>query len=502
VSEILVNLGAGFVNALQPLNFLMIVVGLVVGIVAGALPGVTMLNSIVLVLPFTYLMGIVPALLLMIGVYCGGVFGGSITGILFNIPGDPMNVPTTWEGYRLSRKGQTQYALGLAIMSSAFGGLVSALFLAFFAPPFARFALGFSTVEFFSVVLFGLASVSVLGQSSMATALISLFAGMFLGTIGTEAQYGVERFTFGVPFFRTGVDFVTVLIGLFAIGEVLDQLVTTGEGAVAPRAPGPTIPKLPLLALWPLRGPLARGTAVGIAVGGLAGAGATVSSFVSYGLEKQLSREPELFGTGHAGGLVASESSVNGSTGGAMIHLLTLGIPGSAATAVMMGAFLIHGIQPGPLLFTRQPEQVYTIFAGMILANILMIALGFLAALCFATLMKVPAPILNTFIVVFCFLGAYALRNDMADVWLTMLFGVLGYVMRRYDLPIPPMVMGIILGPMAEQYFLTSMVSHQNDLTVFVTRPVSAVALGCAVLLLGWAVVKHARSRRRAVTTA
>ncbi|MBI4246808.1 MAG: tripartite tricarboxylate transporter permease [Candidatus Rokubacteria bacterium] len=470
----------------------MMVLGLVVGIVAGALPGVTMLNAIVLVLPFTYFMGIVPALLLMIGIYCGGVFGGSITGILFNIPGDPMNVPTTWEGYQLTRRGQTRYALGLAIMSSAFGGLVSALFLAFLAPPFAKFALGFSTVEFFSVVIFGLASVSVLGQTSMASALISLFAGMFLGTIGTEAQYGVERFTFGVPFLRTGVDFVTVLIGLFAIGEVLDQMVRKEpEPAVA--GSGRAIPRLPVLDLWPLRWPLLRGTGVGIVVGGLAGAGATVSSFVSYGLEKQVSKEPQRFGTGHPGGLVASESSVNGSTGGAMIHLLTLGIPGSAATAVMMGAFLIHGLQPGPLLFTRQPLEVYTVIAGMILVNILMIALGFVAALGFALLMKVPAPILNTFIVVFCFIGGYALRNDMADVWLTMLFGILGFFMRRYDLPIPPMVMGIILGPMAEQYFLTSMVSHGNDLTVFVTRPISGALLTFAALMLAWAAARNLR---------
>lgn len=493
--EILGHLGGGLLNALQPVNFLLMTLGLAIGIVAGALPGITMLNAIVLVLPFTYLMGIVPALLLMIGVYCGGVFGGSITGILFNIPGDPMNVPTTWEGYRMSRKGQTRYALGLAIMSSAVGGLASALFLAFFAPPFAKIALGFSTVEFFSVVVFGLASVSVLGQSSMSASLVSLFAGMFLGTIGTEAQYGAERFVFGVPFLKTGVDFVTVLIGLFAIGEVLDQLATTGPAPEPAGGNTTAIPRLPLRDLWPLRWPLARGTAVGITVGGLAGAGATVSSFVSYGLEKQVSKEPELFGTGHAGGLVASEASVNGSTGGAMIHLLTLGIPGSAATAVMMGAFLIHGIQPGPLLFTRQTAEVYTIIAGMLLANIVMIGLGFLAALSFATLMKVPAPILNTFIVVFCFLGAYALRNDMADVWLTMLFGILGFFMRRWDLPIPPLVMGVILGPMAEQYFLTSMVSNANDVTVFVTRPVSAVILGLSALMVLWPIWK---ARRRA----
>ena len=324
--DILANLAIGFANVLQPVNFLMIVLGLLIGIIAGALPGITMINSIVLVLPFTYVMGIVPAVLLMIGVYCGGVFGGSITGILFNIPGDPMNVPTTWEGYRLNRQGKTQYALGLAIMSSAFGGLVSALCLAFFAPPFAKFALGFSTVEFFSVVVFGLASVSVLGSSSMTAALISLFVGMFLGTIGTEAQYGVERFTFGIPFLITGVDFVAVLIGLFAIGEVIEQLVAVDAAPVPDASVKGAVPRLPLLDLWPLRWSLIRGTAVGLAVGGLAGAGATVSSFVSYGLEKQVSKTPELFGKGHEGGLVASESSVNGSTGGAMVHLLCLGV--------------------------------------------------------------------------------------------------------------------------------------------------------------------------------
>ncbi|HYE92718.1 MAG TPA: tripartite tricarboxylate transporter permease, partial [Terriglobales bacterium] len=419
---------------------------------------------------------------------------GSITAILFNIPGDPMNVPTAWEGYAMNRRGEGQYALGLAIVASAVGGLVSALFLAFLAPPFAKIALGFSTVEFFAVVVFGLASVSVLGQHSMAAAFVSLFAGAFLGTVGTEAQYGVERFVFGVPFLRTGVDFVTVLIGLFAIGEVLDQLTTGAAPPVADRGPR-TVPRLPLRALWALRGPLTRGTAVGIGVGGLAGAGATVSAFVAYGLEKQVTKEPELFGRGHPGGLVAAESANNGSTGGAMIHLLTLGIPGSAATAVMMGAFLIHGIQPGPLLFTSRPEQVYTIVAGMILANVLMIALGFVAALSFATLMKVPAPILNAFIVVFCFVGAFALRNDMADVWLTMLFGIAGFFMRRWDLPIPPLVMGIILGPMAESYFLTTMVAHGNDLTVFVTRPVSAVVLALSAAMLLWPIVRNVRRR-------
>ena len=498
--ETLGYLAAGLAASLQPLNFLMILTGLAIGIVAGALPGITMLNSIVLVLPFTYLMGIVPSLLLMTSIYIGGVFGGSITGILFNIPGDPMNVPTTWEGYQLNKKGQVRLALGMAIMASAIGGFLSALILTFASPPFAKVALTFSTVEYFAVVVLGLASVVVIGQVSVAGALMSLFAGMFLGTVGTEAQYGITRFAFGIKFLDTGIDFVTVLIGLFAIGEVLDQLSGSkggaGGDAAAPSTSRARLPSPRLL--WSLRGSLVRGLGTGVVIGAIPGAGATVASFVSYGLEKQVSKEPERFGTGVLEGLTASETSVNASTGGAMIPLLTLGIPGSGATAVMMGAFLLHGVQPGPLLFAQSPHEVYTIFVGMLLANLIMIGMGLLAARSFAQLMKVPEPILAAFIITFCFLGAYALRNDMSDVWVTMLFGVLGFFMRRYNLPIPPLILGIILGPLAEQYFLTSMVSHGNDVTVFLTRPVSAAVLLTSAGLLLWPALRWRFGRRRA----
>lgn len=499
--ETLANLGTGLAASLEPLNFLMILAGLAIGIVAGALPGITMLNAIVLVLPFTYLMGIVPSLLLMTSIYCGGVFGGSITGILFNIPGDPMNVPTTWEGYQLNRKGEVRLALGLAIMASAIGGFLSALILTFGAPPFARVALSFSTVEYFAVVLLGLTSVVVIGQVSIAGALISLFAGMFLGTVGTESQYGIERFVFGIKFLETGIDFVTVLIGLFAIGEVLEQLCTS-RPAEAATSTAEARPRLPSVReLWPLRGSILRGLGTGVLIGAIPGTGATVASFVSYGLEKQVSNHPERFGTGVREGLVASETSVNASTGGAMIPLLTLGIPGSGATAVMMGAFLLHGVQPGPLLFTKNTIEVYTIFVGMLLANLIMIVMGLLAARSFAQLMKVPEPVLAAFIIAFCFLGAYALRNDIADVWVTMLFGILGFFMRRYQLPIPPLILGIILGPLAEQYFLTSMVSHGNDLSVFLTRPVSAALIVTSVALLFWPATKGWIARRRAAWT-
>ncbi len=496
----LTELAAGLVAALEPLNLGLILLGLTIGVVAGALPGITMLNAVVLVLPFTYLMGIVPSLLLLSAIYAGGVFGGSITGILFNIPGDPMNVPTTWEGYQLNRQGQVRLALGMAIMASAIGGVLSALALTFAAPPFARVALSFSTVEYFAVVVFGMASVVVLGRGSMGSAVISLFAGLVLGTVGADPQYGVVRFDFGLTILENGIDFVVVLIGLFAIGEILEQVAgDAGDGLEAASAGRVEArPRLPSLEeLWRYRWSVLRGSGVGLTIGTIPGAGATVSSFVSYGVERQFAREPARFGRGSLEGLVAAESSVNGSTGGAMIPLLTLGIPGSGATAVMMGAFLLHGVQPGPLLFRNSLHEVYTIFAGFLLANVLMVAVGLLAARGFASLMRLPAAVLGAFIIALCFVGAFALRNNLADVWLTMGFGVLGFVMRRYALPIPPLILGLILGPLAEQYFLTSMVSYQNDLGVFFTRPVSAILLVASLLLLTWPLIQSLSGRRR-----
>ena len=490
-------LGTGLMNTFDPLNFSMILVGLVIGILAGALPGITMLNAIVLVLPFTYLMGIVPSLLLMTSVYCGGVFGGSITGILFNIPGDPMNVPTTWEGYKLNKKGFVSKALGMAIMCSAIGGFLSALIMTFVSPPFARVALSFSSCEYFSVVFLGLVSVVVIGTQSIGSALISLFIGLFLATVGMDEIYGAVRFTFGSRIMETGINFTTVLIGLFAIGEVLDQLSlkTKGEGEQIKTRPKTTLPRFG--DLWPLRNTILRGLGIGTVIGAIPGTGATVASFVSYGVEKQVSKTPEKFGTGVWEGLAASETSINASTGGAMIPLLTLGIPGSGATAVMMGAFLLHGIQPGPLLFSKAPESVYTIFVGMLVCNLIMILAGLVTAKFFSELMRVPENILCAFIITFCLIGAFALRNNMADVWFMAAFGIAGYFMRRYALPIPPMILGIILGPLAERYFLTTMIGAGNDFTVFFSRPVSACLIAISIGLLLMPFIRGLLKKRR-----
>jgi len=494
-------LGIGLLTTLEPLNAIMILLGLTIGVLAGALPGITMLNAIVLVLPFTYLMDIVPSLLLMIGIYCGGIFGGSITGILFNIPGDPMNIPTTWEGYKLNKKGFVSKALGMAIMTSALGGFFSALIMTFASPPFAKIALSFSSCEYFSVVFLGLASVVVIGTRSIGSALISLFIGVFLGTIGMDDIYGVPRFTFGSQIMETGINFVTVLIGLFAIGEVLEQLTLKDKetGDVIRTRPKTQLPRFG--ELWALRGSILRGLGIGFIIGVIPGAGATVASFVSYGVEKQVSKHPEKFGTGVWEGLVASETSINGSTGGAMIPLLTLGIPGSGATAVMMGAFLLHGIQPGPLLFTKTPEAVYTIFVGMMICNLIMIITGLFTARFFSELMRVPENILGAFIITFCLIGAFALRNDMSDVWFMALFGILGFFMRRYGLPIPPLILGVILGPLAESYFVTTMIGEANDWTVFFTRPVSAclmiISIGLLIMPFFRSILKRGRKGPR-----
>jgi putative tricarboxylic transport membrane protein len=476
-------LGSGLLNTFEPLNFAMILTGLVIGVLAGALPGITMLNAIVLVLPFTYLMGIVPSLLLMTSVYCGGVFGGSITGILFNIPGDPMNVPTTWEGYQLNKKGFVSKALGMAIMCSAIGGFLSAVIMTVASPLFAEVALSFSTCEYFAVVFLGLASVVVIGTRSVSSAFISLFIGMLLGTVGMDDIYGAARFTFGSRIMETGINFTTVLIGIFAIGEVLDQLSVKDKQEIVGRLrPKTTLPSL--RDLWDLRNSILRGLGIGVVIGAIPGTGATVASFVSYGVEKQVSKHPEKFGTGVWEGLAASETSINGSTGGAMIPLLTLGIPGSGATAVMMGAFLLHGIQPGPLLFAKSPESVYTIFAGMLVCNLIMILAGLITAKFFSELMRVPENILSAFIISFCLLGAFALRNDMSDVWFMVIFGIIGYFMRRFDIPSSPMILGLILGPLAERYFLTSIISAGNDFTIFFRRPASGTIMVISLALL------------------
>ncbi len=476
----------GIAETFAPYNFAVMVVGLIVGVVAGALPGISFVNAMAMALPFTYLMPPVAAMTFLGGIYVGGVFGGSISAILINIPGTPASLPSCWDGYPMSRRGESGRALAIAITASAVGGLLSALLLTFGAPPFARIALSFDQPEFFAATMLGIVSVVAIAKEDAWRSCLSLFMGLAVATVGIDPLYGVARLSFGVPALESGVNFVVVMIGLFAIGEVLDLICRRqGQSGLDGRRSGGR--RARLADLWSVRSSIARGTGIGCMIGVIPGAGATVGAVIAYGVEKQASGQGDRFGTGIDAGLAAPEAAKNATTGAAMIPLLTLGIPGSAATAIMLAALLIHGINPGPLLFATDPPLVYTVFVSMIVANLLMIVAGLGVARGFAQLMRVPPAVLGAFIVVLSVIGAFGVRNNIFDVHVCLAFGVAGLVMKRFDFPSAPLVLGVILGPLAERYFLTSLANYDDRVSVFVTRPISATILAMALAFLVWA---------------
>jgi putative tricarboxylic transport membrane protein len=477
-------LGGGFVAAFHLWPFLTIVTGLLVGVVAGALPGISFVNAMAMALPFTYVMEPTQSMLFLGGIYVGGVFGGSISAIMINVPGTPASLPATWDGYPMTRRGEVKRALAIAITASATGGLVSALVLAFLSAPFATFALKFSQPEFFAATLLGLVSVVAIAKDQPVLTMVSLLAGIAIGTVGVDPLYGQARFSFGIPQMESGIRFVVVMIGLFAIGEVIDLLATDRD--LKPKDSGGKPVGAKLRDILNVKGAIARGTTLGCLIGMIPGAGATPGAVISYGVEKQISKRGDAFGTGVDEGLAAPEAAKNATTGAAMVPLLTLGIPGSAATAIMLAAMMLHGVNPGPLLFIMDPSMVYTIFAAMIIANVLMIGAGIGVAQMFSTLMRTPPAVLAAFIIVLSVIGAFGVRNNIFDVYACLAFGVLGWGMKRIGFPSAPLVLGVILGPLAERYFLTSLANAQQDWTVFFTRPISATILGLVVLFLLW----------------
>lgn len=477
-------LASGFVAAFQFWPFMTIVTGLLVGVVAGALPGISFVNAMAMALPFTYVMEPTQSMLFLGGIYVGGVFGGSISAIMINVPGTPASLPATWDGYPMTKRGEVKRALTIAVTASATGGLVSALVLAFLSAPFASFALKFSQPEFFAATLLGLVSVIAIARDQPLITLVSLLVGIAVGTVGVDPLYGQARFSFGIPQMESGIRFVVVMIGLFAIGEVVDLLATDrdlrpkdGEGARVGAS---------LADILKVKWSILRGTGLGCLIGMIPGAGATPGAVIAYGIEKQVSRRGKDFGTGVEEGLAAPEAAKNATTGAAMVPLLTLGIPGSAATAIMLAAMMLHGVSPGPLLFIMDPSMVYTIFAAMLIANVLMIAAGLGVAQVFSTLMRTPPAILAAFIIVLSVIGAYGVRNNIFDVYVCLAFGVLGWGMKRIGFPSAPLVLGVILGPLAERYFLTSLASSHQDWTVFFTRPISGTILALSLIFVLW----------------
>jgi putative tricarboxylic transport membrane protein len=487
---------SGFVQglgvALQPLHLAAVIAGVLIGVVAGALPGISFVNAMAICLPFTYLMSPLVAMMFLGGIYVGGVFGGSISSLLLNIPGDPDSVPSCWDGFPLAQREGPERALSIAITASAIGGLFSAIVLSFASPPFARFALTFDQPEFFATTIMGLACVLAIAKGKLLYSVLALFVGMSIGSVGTDPLYGVTRLTFGLGILESGIDFVVVMIGLFAIGEVLEAIASreTYDFTVRDKA---VMKVLRLREIWKLRTSIARGTAIGSLIGVIPGGSAAMGAFVAYGIERQVNPRREEFGTGVADGLAAPEASKNATTGTALIPLLALGIPSTAASAIMLAALTGHGVQPGPMLYQKHPEMLYAIFASFTLANVFMILVSVAIARVFGFIMRADAAIICAFIIVFSLVGAFAVRNNAADVYICIGFGIMGFYMRRFGFPTPPLVLGVILGPLAESYFMTSMANYSNDLTIFFTRPKSAVLMTLAFTFMLWALLPEIR---------
>ncbi len=489
----LAHLFDGFLTVAQPINLLVLMVGLVLGLLVAVLPGLTLVMGVVLALPFTYKMGITPAVILLTSMYVTGTYGGAFTAILFRIPGEPIDVPLLWDGYAMAKRGEPAKALGWTLFAALAGGLVAAVVMVVASEPVARLALTFSTPEYFALVLFGLASVVCLGGGSQVNAFISLFIGLLIASVGVDGTYGIDRFSFDFDTLRDGIEYLGVMVGAYGLGEVLLRL---EKGFTSPTLDklGKIETKLPSASeLWRVKGTFARSSILGILVGIVPGAGATIASFLSYGVEAQYGPRRKEMGTGIPEGIVAPQAAATASVGGAMIPLLTMGIPGSGATAIMLAAFMLKGVQPGAQVFLTQPELIYAIFASVFASLIGMVLMGYFAIKALVKVLDLKEAPVSAFVVMFCFIGALAARNNVNDLWTIVAFGAVGYLFEKFHFPIAPMVLGAILGPLAESYFLTSMISAQNDWTVFFTRPVS---LGLMLLSLVTVLYPLFRTRR------
>ena len=497
--EALEGLRDGFAAALTLENLFWVFVGVLAGTLVGVLPGLGPPATIAILLPIT--VGLPPAsgLIMMAGIYYGAKYGGSTTSILLNVPGESASVVTCLDGYEMAKQGRAGPALGIAAIASFVAGTIGVIGLTFLAPVVARWAITFGPPEYFALMTLGLASVVFLGGSSVIKGLLSGLLGLLLATVGVDIISGRSRFTGGQLELLDGIEFIALSIGVFAIGEVLVNVERQAGGAIF-RVPTRLRELLPSRQdLKDSRFAFAQSSVVGFFIGALPGAGSTVASFISYIIEKRFSRHPEKFGTGVVEGVAAPEGANNSETGGAMIPLLTLGIPGSGTTAIMLGALILYGLQPGPLLFTSHPEVVWPIIASMYIGNAVLLILNLPLVPLWASILRLPYYVIYPGIVIVSVIGVYSVHNQVFDVWLLALFGLLGYVMRKLDIPPAPLVLAFVLGPLAERALRQSMVMSQNSLDIFITRPLTVALLTIAVLMLLSPLLGSARRFRRQV---
>ena len=487
----------GFYIALSLANLFYAFVGAVLGTAIGVLPGLGPATTIALLLPVTYTMDATSAVILLAGVYYGAMYGGSTTSILLNIPGEASSVVTCLDGYQMARKGRAGPALGISAIGSFIAGTIGIFLMAMVAPALARFSLKFGPAEYSALVFCGLLMAVYLSEESILKGLLMMLIGLLLGMVGIDPVHGEERFTFGLLRLTDGINFILVAMGLFAVSELLVNLETPAGAA--------DVFKTSLKGLLPTKedwrkcwAPLSRGTSIGFLIGVLPGGGAIISSFMAYALEKKFSKHPEEFGQGAIEGVASPEAANNAASTSSFIPLLTLGIPGKNAIAMLFVALMIHGIQPGPLLLTEHPNLFWGVIASMYIGNVMLLGLNLPLIGLWVRLLKVPYHFLAVLIVVIVMIGAYSLKNSAFDVGMIVIFGILGYVARKNGFPFAPCVLAMILGRTLEQSVQQALKISGADPMIFIERPISAALLALIVLVVLIPVFRRAWRRYQA----
>ena len=467
----------------SPMAFVLILLGCVVGIIFGCIPGLTAGIAIALFLPLTFKMEIIPSFTLLLALYIGGISGGLISAILIKIPGTPASVATVFDGGPMADKGQAWKALSVAIVFSFIGTLIGVGILCFLTPILGKFSLMLGVFEYFSVAVFSLTLVSALCGSSLTKGLIACLIGLFLATIGAAPVDGFTRFTFGNHALDAGFNEVPALVGLFAISELLNSArpseVAKGMARINRKGFGMSAREF----FGQLPNAIRSGL-IGCFIGILPGIGGSVCNLLSYGVAKKSSKHPEKFGTGIIDGIVASETANNACIGGTMVPLLTLGIPGDAVTAILLGAFTINGLTPGPMFYSDNIKLIYVIFALMLVCAIATFVIQYFGIKGFTQLLRVPKNLLLPMVMVLCIIGSFGANNRIFDVWTLLAWGVLGFVLSKFDIPLTPIIMGFILGPICEKYLRRGLMMSRNDFSAFFTRPISGLFLWLSIAMV------------------
>jgi putative tricarboxylic transport membrane protein len=477
--DFLANFGLAFTLILRPDNLMFCFIGVLVGTLVGVLPGLGPGATIALLIPATFHMTPLSGIVMLAGIYYGSMYGGSTTSILLNIPGEAASVVTCLDGYQMARQGRAGPALGISAFGSFIGGTLATLLIMFIAPPLAKFALRFGPPEYFCLMILGFTLLtSLTGGSKIKTLMMASF-GAFLGIIGTDLVSNLERFTYGSYTLMDGLGVIPVIMGLFGVAEVLTNL----EASMKVEIFNTKISSLlPTLQDWKDSAfAIVRGSILGFFIGILPGGGPLIASFASYSIEKKISRHPEKFGTGIIEAVAAPESANNSASQGAFIPLLALGVPGNVPMAVLMGAFLLHGIKPGPFLITRNPDLFWGVIGGMYIGNLMLLVLNLPLIGLWVKFLKIPYPILFPLILLFCIIGSYSVNNSLVEVFIMIVFGIIGYLMRKFGYDAAPLILAVVLTPLMETALRQSLILSHGSLAIFFTRPVSLTLLILAI---------------------